>query len=188
MTQTAEHSSVHSSSSMGACDSAPPSSSALPEAMVSQQTPHSVWLGRKSSTNRAGLTMPSGRAAQGSARDTLPCPVGSSKQLILCRRQLQGREMRMLCMSLLLQPWGCLLLQPTARNFQKILLIYMRPTNCLEMLKNYRSWGIKYLSNLNKIAVYCINWRTTLSSMLSASWLKSMIVFSRPLSSPPPKD
>lgn len=87
----------------------------------------SVWLGRKSNSSRPVLENAFRKGSPGKCQGHPPCPVGSSQQLILCRRQLQGREMLMLCMSLLLlQPWGCLLLQPTARNFQAVLLGFTR--------------------------------------------------------------
>lgn len=117
--------------SRGACDSTPSSSSALLRGHGPLTT---LWLGRKSSstsrkssTIRPGLGNAFRKGSPGKCQGCPPHPVGSSKQLILCRRQLQGREVLMVCMPLLLllQPWGCLL-QPTARNFQAILLQFTR--------------------------------------------------------------
>lgn len=71
-------------------------------ATVSHRHLISAGVGRRSSTSRPGLEHAFRESSPGKCQGHPPCSVASSKQLILCRRQLQGREMLMLCMSLLL--------------------------------------------------------------------------------------
>lgn len=91
-----------------------------PEARVSQQRAQQrIELEEEKALEDQVLNVLPGRVTGGSEKcqGHSPCPLSSSKQLMLmlCRRQLQQSGMLLCTSLLLLQPEGCLFLQPFAR-------------------------------------------------------------------------